>query len=316
VKGISDRLKNLSLHVAINTADHPVYNIFRITAWLILVFSAIMISGVYFYILQKDSITREKRSELFSIVEFKVKQISDYRTERYSEANFIFNNQTFITTVNNLIKNPGSVKYTRQIDDWLLPILNNHDYEAINIIDPHKQLVYNAGKNELCLFEEVKSEALKSLVSGKIIFGELQKHKCDTNIIHLEVFVPLLLRTPVSTEKIGIVQFVINPNKNLFQLMQSWPTKSPSAEILVVRKDKDSVLFLNNLRFKKNAALVFRLPLNSRELPSARGLRGETGIIEGIDYRGVKVLAAIKKVPDSNWLVVTKIDHHEVFKGL
>ncbi len=41
--------------------------------------------------------------------------------------------------------------------------------------------------------------------------------------------------------------------------------------------------------------------------------RGIAGVIEGIDYRGVPVLATLRKIPDSPWFLVAKIDQQEVY---
>ena len=44
--------------------------------------------------------------------------------------------------------------------------------------------------------------------------------------------------------------------------------------------------------------------------------RGRTGIVEGIDYRGVPVLADLRKIPDTEWLLVTKVDRDELLSTL
>ena len=41
-------------------------------------------------------------------------------------------------------------------------------------------------------------------------------------------------------------------------------------------------------------------------------MRGRQGIVAGIDYRGVEVYAAVRKIADSAWVLVTKIDRAEV----
>ena len=40
---------------------------------------------------------------------------------------------------------------------------------------------------------------------------------------------------------------------------------------------------------------------------------GQEGIVEGVDYRGVCVLAAVRAVPDSPWFLVAKMDVTEVY---
>ncbi len=97
----------------------------------------------------------------------------------------------------------------------------------------------------------------------------------------------------------------------LFPYIQSWPTPSPSAETLLVRKEGNEVVFLNELRHRTNAALSLRFPLASESLPAAKAVLGREGIVEGNDYRGVPVLADVRPVQDSPWFIVAKIDRSE-----
>ncbi|NJK85244.1 MAG: hypothetical protein HC906_04030 [Bacteroidales bacterium] len=83
-----------------------------------------------------------------------------------------------------------------------------------------------------------------------------------------------------------------------------------------MRKDGDDVLFLNELKFKKNTALNFRLPISDEDLPAARALRGDHKVSFGTDYRGKKVLAVSRPVPGTFWNVIVKIDRDELFQGL
>ena len=71
--------------------------------------------------------------------------------------------------------------------------------------------------------------------------------------------------------------------------------------------------FLNELKFQKNTALTLRIPLESRDVPAVKAALGEVGNVEGIDYRGVPVLAAVRAVPDSPWLLVARVDAAEVY---
>ena len=96
-------------------------------------------------------------------------------------------------------------------------------------------------------------------------------------------------------------------------LIQSWPTPSPSAETLLVRRDGDDVLFLNELRHRRDAALKLRVPLTQTDVPAVMAVLGREGLVEGVDYRGVPVVSVILRVPDSPWFMVAKVDADEVY---
>jgi PAS domain S-box-containing protein len=81
---------------------------------------------------------------------------------------------------------------------------------------------------------------------------------------------------------------------------------------LLARRDGNEVVYLNELRHRTNTALKLRIPLSQENLPAARGTMGFEGILTGIDYRGVPVLAAVRKVPETPWIMVAKIDLKEI----
>jgi PAS domain S-box-containing protein len=75
------------------------------------------------------------------------------------------------------------------------------------------------------------------------------------------------------------------------------------------------VVYLNQPRYVKVTPLSLRFPLEEDD-PACMAARGEEGPVEALDYRGEKVLAAMRPVPGSSWYVVVKEDISEVFGSL
>ena len=105
----------------------------------------------------------------------------------------------------------------------------------------------------------------------------------------------------------------VNAHDFLFPLIRAWPTPSPTAETLLVRREGDEVVFLNELRHRKGTALNLRFPVSKRGLLAAMAVRGYEGVADGIDYRGVPVLGALQGVPGSSWFLVAKVDAEEIY---
>jgi signal transduction histidine kinase len=73
-------------------------------------------------------------------------------------------------------------------------------------------------------------------------------------------------------------------------------------------------VYLTPLRHRANAELSFRLPIYPlRSLPAALAAEGVEGVVEGEDYRHVRVLAAVCDVPGTPWFMVAKGDLEEVY---
>jgi len=130
---------------------------------------------------------------------------------------------------------------------------------------------------------------------------------------HISAIVPIFAKSGAADEQVGAIILQSNTQTFLYPLIQSWPTPSRSAETLLVRRDGDSALVLNDLRFRKHTALKLRIPLSRKDVPAVMAVRGRVGVVQGKDYRGVEVLSAIEAVPDSPWFLVAKVDAKEVF---
>src|SRR4029077_2011226 len=96
------------------------------------------------------------------------------------------------------------------------------------------------------------------------------------------------------------------------EVLQEWPVPKRTGEVLLVRRDGDSVLYLTDLRNRPGSALHFRVPMSQRGVIAVQAVLGAQGAREGLDYRGVPIFAAIRPVPGSPWYLITKMDSAEV----
>jgi len=130
--------------------------------------------------------------------------------------------------------------------------------------------------------------------------------------IYLSVLIPILDKT-AGNQTIGIVALRLDPTKYLYPFILRWPTPSQTAETLIVRRDGNNALFLNELKFADDSALKLRIPLEKTNVPAVMAVLGRTGIVAGTDYRGAAVIAAVRAVPDSSWFLVARINTTEVY---
>ncbi|MBN1309711.1 MAG: cache domain-containing protein [Chitinispirillaceae bacterium] len=136
----------------------------------------------------------------------------------------------------------------------------------------------------------------------------------DSSVIHLSLFVPLI--SDIDSTAPGAIVLDIDPERFLYPLIQSWPIPSRSAEVYLVKKDGDKVLFLNKLRHRNDTPLRLRLPLGQSDRLATRALSGFIGVMEGTDYRAVPVLAAVRPIPGTKWCMIAKTDANEAFAAV
>ena len=54
------------------------------------------------------------------------------------------------------------------------------------------------------------------------------------------------------------------------------------------------------------------MPLSRTDSPAVQAVLGRQGRFEGLDYRGVPVLADVRPLPGTPWFMVAKINSDEV----
>jgi PAS domain S-box-containing protein len=188
------------------------------------------------------------------------------------------------------------------------------DYKSAFLLDPRGilRLSFPAGG---AIGKIAQNLALEAVRTSQIILSDV--HRGDgAEDIHLDLLIPLFIPRSDEPLVVGTLLLRIDPQKFLFPLIQSWPTPSRTSETLLIRREGDDVLFLNELRHQKDTALSLRLPVGRALLPAAMAARGWEGITEGVDYRGVPVLAAVRRVPESDWFIIAKVDSEEVYGPL
>jgi len=109
---------------------------------------------------------------------------------------------------------------------------------------------------------------------------------------------------------LGAVLAVGDASTLLFDLLGQ-PVAASSSESLLVREDGTDVLFLSPLHFRPDPPLSFRLPLKSAGLAAGAALSEKEGFRAFVDYRGAKVFAALRRIANTPWGLVVKVDEDE-----
>ena len=87
-----------------------------------------------------------------------------------------------------------------------------------------------------------------------------------------------------------------------------------SGETVLVQRDGDGAVFVNELKRAPVGVLGRAQPLGADDLPPAlRGLRGETGSGMARDYAGTEVLASWSHLPALDWGIAVNLDASEAF---
>ncbi|MBI5536394.1 MAG: response regulator [Deltaproteobacteria bacterium] len=276
---------------------------------LLAVAALTVVLGFVFYGRETAHIRASQHQALGAIAELKVRQITAWRREREGDARTMAANGAVPRQLRRVLD--GQEPTRDELQRWIESIRMNYDYANVWITDAAGKVLIEAAPGGLQSTPQLLALMDASVRQRRPLFGDLERsHPGDS--IHADIVVPVPL-SEKSNPPLGFIVLRIDPRRYLYPLIEIWPTPSTSAETLLVRREGEEVVFLNDLRGKPGAALALRLPVGNSTLPAARAVRGEPeGMKDGVDYRGVPVFATWRAIPDSPWFLVSKVDADEV----
>lgn len=258
-----------------------------------------------------DELRAQAESQLLSIAGLKVDELLDWRQTLLAQAELLRQNPAFGELVQHYFENPQDLKAQASLRSWLALYLADENYDAIFLLDANREVKIAAPENARPAPTHLVQDVQAALVSGQVILQDFHRDTED-GAVHLDLLAPVA--APEAPRRIlGVVMLRIDPQTYLYPYLARWPVPSASAETLLVRREGKEVVFLNPLRFRPDAALNLRIPLQEGRVLAAKAALGQTGVAKGIDYRGQEVVGALLRVPDTPWFLVARIDADELF---
>jgi hypothetical protein len=255
----------------------------RLVSVFCLVAIGFMCLGAIYYHYESDRIRNEKYDEIAAIAKLKADSIQDWRRSRLADVKRASTGYSIKREMARLIQDPTNPS-ARAILQILLNI-NKKDtvYADAFFLDTKGDILQLDNPNP-SLIDQATMKAMElALKDRKGVLSDLFR---DPNgIIYIDAIAPI---PDNSGQPMAIMVLRSKAADFLYLLIQSWPTPSKTAETLLVCREGDSVLFLNELRHRSNTALTLRFPLTDTTLPAVQAVLGKYGRFFGRDYRGGK----------------------------
>jgi len=266
----------------------------------------VLIGGSWFFRTQEQQLRHQVETQLQAVAQLKVDQIIQWRQEQVVDGHVISENPFATVNVANWLSAPDPAGADR-ILAWFRTLQTYYQYGDILLVDPQ-------GTIRLSLSGQVGTIEAKDIATlaeaarqRRPMLSELDR--VNDRQPHLDTVAPIVAEGGLGV--VGGLVLRIDADRFLYPLIQRWPGPSESAETLLVRRDGDQVLFLNELRHQQQTALRLRIPLVRKDVPAVMAVTGVRGLVAGRDYRGVEVLSVLSGIPDTPWCMVTKINTSE-----
>ena len=279
----------------------------------------------------KKALNERVVEKLTSIADLKKTQLSTWLQERIVDIGVLSTNKSLEVSFSNLLylrkafHTIGRMKeseigkvYYKRLSEYLGELKGKFIYcDEISILDVENgEIVISTNESNIGLVDFDYKYYLSVLENQGIPFKDI--HYSDyTKQIGMTIFGTMKRTDPITMEETevvnGIVLIRVNTKDSIEQLIQDWPNKGETGETLLVRREGDKLVFLNNTRHLSGTALKMSITAKLLVPESFMLDAMEEGIIEAFDYRGVDVLLAFRYIPQLKWGLIVKQDTSEAF---
>ena len=266
--------------------------------------------GVSFVVLQGRQLEEREYSNLESIARLKAEQIENWLQERSGDASTLHASKGLVPIIQRFIQDRANTDSRNFLVDRLDVMRESFNYSSILLLDRPGKLLLNSG-SDTDMPATAHAVYLQAMEQDRVLHTDL--YLDEQGNVQMDWIVPIVPEGMPKLAPIAAIVLRVDPKTFLFPLISTWPTRSASGEVSLVRRDGDSVLALSDLRHVKDAALKYRRPLNTPSLPAAIAVQSDRpGTMRSIDYRGVAVLTGYRPVKGTDWRMVVRIDRTEV----
>ena len=266
--------------------------------------------GVSFVILQGRQLEEREYSNLESIARLKTEQIENWLQERTGDAATLHASKGLVPIIQRFIKDRANTESRNFLLDRLDVMRESFSYSSILLLDRAGHLLLSSG-TDTDMPAAAHAIYLSAMDQDRVLSTDL--YLDEQGNVQMHWIVPIVPEDQPQQVPVAAVVLRVDPKTFLYPLISTWPTRSASGEVSLVRRDGDFVVALSDLRHVKDAALKYKRPLHTPSLPAAIAVQSDhPGTMRSVDYRGVDVLSGYRPVKGTDWRLVVRIDRAEV----
>ncbi len=280
---------------------------------LVLVLVGVVTAMNDLYQKRVQSYRHQAERELSAIVRLQADSVSDWRESRMTDAWSLTDDAFLSAAVGEWLARPAEALGTR-LDERLRILQERARYTAVYLLDVDgrvRRATPGAAAGDL---PKTEQRALKAALAGAVVVAAEPRRDALFAFPFYSVVAPLF----DGLHPVGAIWLVMDVRSSLYPLLQTWPTPSGSAESSIVIERERVPWLLSPLRARGDGVPhdpdKARYPYTQPTDPVMQATEGVRGIFYAQDYRGHAVMSMATAVPESDWLVVGKVDVAEVLQ--
>lgn len=278
---------------------------------LTLVLVALVLSlgsvGLLFINDTRELFREEKQRELSAIVREKAQQVDWWFMQHTRDA------QALAQAIHSLPFNPLEIEgESRQIVDVLLGAMlaGTTDRTGVGLVRRDGRLLISLGEDGVPDADTVA--AVTSAPASPAGFRIVDVHEVagPRPLLRMSFIVPIDPVGGSDAPTLLVLVLTVDPIRDIFTKVVTWPADGPSPEIMLVRRDRDDIAYLTPQNASDGGRMpaLYRMPLARAAMPEAQAILGGDAVRAGENLRGTTVLSASHHVAVVPWFIVATAD--------
>ena len=253
-----------------------------------------------------------------TIVDNRARQISNWLGERRADTRLLSSYLSVQQLLHPVEKSGSSGVFQTSVLEDVSMLMDQfaftHGYAGIYLISPEGRVVARSGSSESV--SPAVIESARNVLQGDASWVGLVGETPANSFVYFISPVFAGMRSKVEAKPspscVGAIALQIDPKRSLFPLLVAEGVPTRSGETLLLRHEGNEVIYFSPLRNVPLTQGFLRRPLSV--LTTKAGWEDKSLSGEMLDYRGVPVMSAERRIPLTDWTLVRKIDRKEALE--
>jgi len=273
--------------------------------------------GALTYFNERAIIKDKVEGHLKSIVELQTALVSQWLDQAIFDCRFLARDQILIESINGNPK--GEYGNIRR---YLEGLVEGWGYGEALVISPAGRVIFSTSPmyEGMDMAKNQHFRGAIALPAGEVYIKDIYYSE-RTKTLSMAFSTRIQAPSPDGKlgRTIGVLVLRVCVDRTLYPLIRGWQGMGSSGETMLVRRDGEKLIFLNNTRHFPDTALKLAFPIQpiTKQVEIAlKGIKGERGAAEAVDYRGIPVLAGYSPISRTQWVLITKQDSREAISEI
>lgn len=274
-----------------------------------LIIAIVIIAAGYFYYLQRKQIIEEEFSRhIVTIKELKLQQIESEQNQRKKIIESFLNIPSVNQELIRLINSKPSPQLNQRISDLTKDLILNLGFSSVNIFNRQADLLFTTDS-----LYNIKQNFLKHELAGLFSkdFSSLSNmYVSDNKNLIQAVVVPV----KNNEEIIGCLWAEYSFFEYLSPIIGYTRQEPGDIEFILIKRDGDFAFVLRDFIEADSTAMI-TVPISREDRESLKAILNDPSLVNGITFRGQKIYASVKRIYQSDWSLISKINEDQITRS-